>query len=71
MFGLFLIFDVENFWMGQIQLKLLCGLVVTYGPASHHVAEFVVSFFSGSHSLALKVSLKSPQMTRFYIQNED
>ena len=33
--------------------------------------EFVVSFFSGSCSLALKSSLKSHQMTPFSIQNED
>ena len=34
-------------------------------------AEFVVSFFSGSHSVALKSSLKSHQMTSFFIQYED
>ena len=34
-------------------------------------AEIVVPFFSGSRSLALKSSLKSHQMTPFFIQNED
>ena len=34
-------------------------------------AKFVVPFFSGSRSLALKLLLKSHQMTLFFIQNED
>ena len=34
-------------------------------------AEFVVPFFSGSRSLALKLSSKSHQMTPFFFQNED
>ena len=34
-------------------------------------AGFVVPFFSDSRSLAIKSSLKSHQMTPFFIQNED
>ena len=34
-------------------------------------AEFVVSFFFGSRTLALKSSFKSRQMTAFLIQNEN
>ena len=34
-------------------------------------AAFEVPFFSGSRSLALKLSLKSHQMTNFFIGNDE
>ena len=57
--------DLTSFWIG-----IKDNLVKSQCWIFHQGTEFVVPFSSRSHSLALKSSLKSHQMTTFFVQND-
>ena len=57
--------DLTSFWIG-----IKDNLVKSQCWIFHQGTEFVVPFSSRSHSLALKSSLKSHQMTTLFVQND-